>query len=123
MTNHGLDVAFTTTFDNLVEDGDPEPGYSISVQSDLLTNVDELARIARRPNDHLHWSTAQRLRNAGFRVTRTPGAWERDRHCDLFLEAGPTNRPTTFDLVRLQAAFTGPIENRGKPDPQGRHEP
>jgi len=111
VTPERLATAFQDHFDAATERTDLLPGYCLSVNSVPDRTVEEVGNIAQRPNGDVCVTTVARIVAAGFAIQPTPGKWERDGHCDVYVESGSETPPTQEQLDALAAAFDDPVEN------------
>jgi hypothetical protein len=109
-----LERSFEEHFDDLESRGLP-PAYALSVISVEGLTVDELATFAACPHSMVVTTTVGALKSAGFVVEETPGQWDDNGHCDLYLERARDVLPTQDELEALKAVFAEPIPNVGRP--------
>lgn len=113
MTIEALDSAFQGHCDLQISAGLPAE-FCLSVNAVPGMDRDAIARHSKRPNNMMRATTVQAIRDAGFEIVESPGKRDKNGHCDVFVQSGRGNKPDTFDLMRLQAAFGEPFKN---PDP------
>lgn len=95
-----------TEFQRLVDEGDPEPVYGLSVCSLRNMTAVEIAQVAgteNLPHPRMQTSTVATLEALGYEVV--PSEWP--GHATLIFP-GPPDEP---DWQNLQKAFSAPIDN------------
>jgi hypothetical protein len=112
VTLDALVSAFENHHDRCEARGEPLV-YWLSVNSlpDADTFVDDLARIARRPNDRMRVTTVEAIRSAGFTIEPTPNS--ETAHCDVWFADTDVEVPPPAALERLSEAFSEPVPNPG----------